>query len=212
MNIFDKFLSNNNISRNNTPNTDKSHYESWDRDKRKAIGMDREKRAIKMIRQKLLKPNHFLHGIHFMEPNTNEICEVDGLYISNDLLCIVEIKSKNFDYMYGNTDTGYWHLEYNGRMVRSDNPFRQITRQMRIVKSNLNFQGEVCGIVFINNKNTDVRMDIVGPKIHNIRLEMSVEDVVGYLNSLPKNVDGNFIKEIRRIDIENMESGLYDGI
>jgi len=207
MNIFDKFL---NTDVAQPSGTVAKNDEHWDRQKRKEIGMKREKSAIHAIRRLLYRPENFLHGLHFIEPTTKEICEVDGLYLAKDALCIVEIKSKNFDYMYGNTDTGHWYLEYGGRIVKSDNAFRQITRQMRIAKANLGMNVRFLGIVFLNNRNPNARIDVVGNELKHISLELDATRVAKFLNSLPNNDDANLAKRILEIDEANRESGLYD--
>lgn len=208
MNVFDKFL--NADGSKQEKKTLGSRSEMWNSQKRKEIGMKREKLAINKIKEKLHRPNNFLHGVHFIEPVTGEICEADGLYVARNILCIVEIKSKNFDYMYGNTDTGYWYLEYDGRIVRSDNAFRQITRQMRIATANLSWAGDMYGIVFLNNRNKHARIDIVGNKLENITLELDASRIADFLNYLPENCDRSLVDHIRLVDKQNLESGLYD--
>jgi len=179
MSIFDMFDGNEPTESKQSSNDGGT----WTKEKRKAVGQRREDAAIARIRERVTNGDHLLQGLHFIEPVSEEICETDGIYVCGNTIHVVEIKSKNFDYLYGNTDTGYWYLTYKDKTVKSDNVFRQISRQMRILMENTERHFHVVGHIFINNTSPNVVMDIVGTMQDDITLHTDVDELCALLNT-----------------------------
>lgn len=107
-----------------------------------------------------------MHDLILRDPKTGVMAQVDILLATKNAVLIIEVKTQNFRCMEGHVDSDSWTVIYgNGKRYASNNIYKQALKQKKVVQSLLKKYGILCpvySVVFIQNKNDNIQVDIEG--------------------------------------------------